>query len=273
MSVMISLLLVSENSYSQEKKHEVSAVIGGVFSFIDYDLNQGNLAKGDGISIGLRYSYYLNTSFSLGLGADYQSYNSSTNFVSINEEYVTTDVEGESFEFRAVARNLKENQKLSYINIPITLQYESLGLTRFYMLAGAKVGFLTNGKRQTTIDNLTTSGYYPQYNAELFGPAFVGFGSFDNLNVDKQDLDTKIAYSAIVESGIKQILGAKQSIYIGFYLDYGLNNIREKNQNKNLIEYTPDATEKLKYNSVFDSSYTDDLRLISYGVKVRFAFY
>ena len=270
---LISMFLGScLNSYGQEKKHEYSIAIGGPFSYLDYQVTHGEIVPGNGINAGLRYSYYLNEGLSVGLGVEYQSYNSDVKFHQLSGAYAATDAENESFQFRYQVENLREEQKLGYINIPIGIQFETPGTTKFYISGGAKIGFAVNGNYETTMQNLTTSGYYPQYNVELFAPSFAGFASTDNVKIGKQNLNTEISYSTTIETGLKQLIGEKSSIYIGVYLDYGLNNIYDKNENdRNLVQYSSDVPVNLKYNSVLDSQYTDDFTLISYGIKLRFA--
>ncbi len=70
---------------------------------------------------------------------------------------------------------------------------------------------------------------------------------------------------------MKQQIGSKNSIYIGVYLDYGLNNVYDKNENKNLVQYNPALPVQFTYNSVFDSGLARDMRLVSYGLKLRIA--
>jgi hypothetical protein len=269
--LITAFLGVSISGYSQEKKYEISVALGGLGSYLDYSTSNGHLVPGNGFNAGLRYAYYLNKNISLGIGAEYQSYSSSATFASISGRYTTTDIEDESFQFRYRANNIREKQKLGYVNIPINIQYETLGLTRLYLAAGAKIGFSASGTYETSIDKTITRGYYPQYDVVLGQPAFAGFGTFDDVKT-KQDLDTEISYSATFETGIKQILSEKSSLYIGLYLDYGLNDVYDKSSSKNLVQYnTTEVPVKLQYNSVLDSRYTDDLRLISYGLKLRFA--
>lgn len=271
-AVITSLLVLSFNTYGQKKKHEFSIAVGGSTSFIDYDLKNGEQLNKDGNNFGIRYAHYLNKNWSLSLGAEYQTYQSSANFSSLKENYTTTDSDGDSFDFRYMATNFTENQKLAYVNIPITVQFETSGKTKFYALAGAKIGFNVKGEYQTSIENLTTSGYYPQYNVELFAPYFAGFGSYDNIKSEKGKLTTDISYSAIIESGLKQTLGKKTSIYAGLYLDYGLNSISDKKEKSNLIQYPAEIPVDFKYKSVFDSPYVSNAKLISYGFKIRLAF-
>jgi hypothetical protein len=70
---------------------------------------------------------------------------------------------------------------------------------------------------------------------------------------------------------VKQKIGDKSAIYIGVYLDYGLNNIYDKSSNKNFVQYNPELPVQLKQNSVLESPFASNVRLVSYGLKLRFA--
>jgi hypothetical protein len=270
-AVMITVLLgTCLKSYAQDKKQELSVSVAGPFSFLKYNTG-GEIVLGNGISAGLRYSYYLNEGISVGIGAEYQTYSSDVKFQYLSGQYTTIDAENESFQFRYKATELREKQKLGYVNVPITIQYENPGPTKFYLAAGVKIGFAVSGSYETKMENLTTSGYYPQYNVELFGPTFAGFASTDNVTANKQDLNTKTSYAATFETGLKQKVGDRSSVYIGLYLDYGLNDIMDKNNNKNLVHYNPEIPVQLHYNSTLSTPYTNDVRLVSYGLKLRYA--
>lgn len=265
-----ALLVICLNSYGQDKKQEISISVAGPFSYLKYN-SAGQEEPANGISAGIRYSYYLNEGLSIGIGAEYQTYNTDGKFGYLAGQYMTTDAENETFQFRYKASNLREEQKLAYINIPVQLQFETPGTSQLYLAGGFKVGFAASGSYETKMQNLTTSGYYPQYNVELFSPAFAGFASTDNVKTGKQDIDTDVSYSVTVETGLKQKIGDRSSLYLGVYLDYGLNNIYDKENNKNLIEYHPEQPVQLGYNSVLQTPYTNDVRLVSYGLKLRFA--
>ncbi|TDW51788.1 outer membrane protein with beta-barrel domain [Flavobacterium sp. 270] len=269
---LITILLGScLSTYAQDKNYELSVSVGGPFSYIKAG-GSAEVVNGNGFNAGLRYSYYLNEGLSLGIGVEYQTYNSDLKYQQFSGAYMTTDAEDENFQFRYRATNLREEQKLGYVNVPIGIQFETPGTTKLYLAGGVKIGFAVSGNFETKMQNLTTSGYFPQYNVELFSPAFAGFASTDNVTVGKQDLDTKVSYSATVETGVKQQIGTKNAIYIGVYLDYGLNNIYDKDGSKNVVQYNPELPVKFNYNSVLDSPYTTDkVRLVSYGLKLRFA--
>lgn len=274
-SVMLALALTGFTKiYAQEEKHEFSMYAGGVFSSIYYDLEGGQVDHEHGVQLGLKYSYFLNDNWSIGLGGEYQTYNSNARFDFASGSYNAVDFENDPFEFRYNMTSYRENQKLHYVNIPVTVQFETGdGITDFYITVGAKAGFAIKGEYETTIERVSTSGYYPQYNAELFGPTFMGFGSFSGVRPGKQDLETKIAWSGTLESGVKQYVGDHNSCYIGLFLNYGFNSIAD-NKEENVVNYPSDEMPvNLKYNSVINSSYTKDVRLIAYGIKLRYAFF
>ncbi len=270
LTTIAALILICLNSYGQDKKQEISIAVGGPFSYLDYN-SAGGKVDGNGFNAGIRYSYYLNEGLSIGISAEYQTYNSSGKFGYLAGQNMATDAEDENFQFRYKASNFREEQKLGYINIPVQLQFETPGTSKLYLAGGFKVGFTVSGTYETRMQNLTTSGYYPQYNVELFSPAFAGFASTDNLKTAKEDLDTDVSYSAIIETGLKQKISDRNWIYIGVYLDYGLNNIYDKDNTKNLIEYHPEQPVQLQYNSIIETPFANELKLISYGLKLRFA--
>lgn len=105
----------------------------------------------------------------------------------------------------------------------------------------------------------------------MFNPTFAGFASTDDVRASKQDLETEISYSATFETGLKQLIGKRNSIYVGVYLDYGLNDIYNKNKGKDLVEYHAEIPVTFQTNSVYDSGLVRDMRLVSYGLKLRFA--
>lgn len=272
LSIITLLLLGYTNNYAQERKHEFAVSAGGVFSSIAYDLEGGNVDQGQGAGFGLRYSYYLSDSWSIGLGAEYQWYKSTAELNNFGGAYTTTDVENESFEFRYSGSDYKEMQTVKYMNIPVTVQYETSGddEVRWYIAGGVKAGIAMGGEYETSIANVSTSGYYPQYNAELSGPAFMGFGQFSEINAGKQDLDAKMSWSGTLETGLKQAIGNRGWAYLGLFVDYGFTKIYDDGS-KNLIAYPQEAPVSLKYNSVLDTPQAKDTRLIAYGFKFRLA--
>lgn len=264
----------TENCFAQSQKSEFSFTAGGIFSSLDYHLKMGNINHQAGADFGLRYAYGLSKQWSLALGIDYQSFASTAVLKELKGSYPTSDYENEEFEFRYTATQLREEQRASLITIPLTIQYETSGSERFYIAAGAKIGLPITATYQTRITSLDASGYYAQYDVELFGPEFAGFGNFRRVESSKEDLDLKIAYILTVETGIKQILSKTTSVYLGVYFDYGLNDIYdgEVNGNTPIVVYDKNIPSTFTYNSLFETGEATDLKVIAFGVKIRYAF-
>lgn len=267
------------NSFCQE--NELSLYGAGIFSALDYSTNVGNQSHENGVAFGLSYHYSLSPQWRIGIGAEYQSYESRMYLRNISDSYKTTDIEGDAFQFKYQAKNYHQKQYASYVNIPLTIRYETTGEFGWYAAAGVKIGLPLQSDYRVRIQSLQTSGYYEQWNVTLEDPQFMGFGKFNSIESPKQELDLEIAYSALLEVGIKQDLGDKNRIYIGVFMDYGLNAIYDAEQSSsNLISYTTNDPTNFEYSPVFSASnkektysYTqDDVRLIAYGVKLRYAF-
>ena len=272
--------LTSFNQVNAQQKNELSIFVKGTISTLKYDLDGATTIQGDGGSIGISYSRYLSSNISIITGGSIQYYESGANFRTLSDSYTTTDLEGETFEFRYVAMNYVEQQRAYYANIPLQIQFETTGTgTRFYATVGAQAGFVLSAKYDGYYRSLRTSGFYQQYNAELFNPAFMGFVNQNNQDITEGDLQLKTAFSTIFEAGIKQVLTPKNSVYLGIYLDYGLNNINKVEKDQNLIDYRTEEPDTFTFNSVFTSynqnnstTYLNDIKPVSYGVKLRYGF-
>ncbi len=266
--------LFAQTTVAQEytAKNQVSFYAAGIFTHLQADLQQGKMRTQPGGEFGVEYTYNFSDNWGLSVGVGYRHLQSMVSIKNLQHRYSSIDAEGETFEFRYTYKQYHENQKLNFVTIPVSVQYQTSGPIKFYTRVGAKVGLATKGSYQATWLKTSTSGYYPQYNAELFDPAFMGFGKFGRGKSPEQDLSVKTAISATFEAGIKQVLSNSTIVYIGLFLDYGLNSIEEKNATKELIEYQPGKPTQFDYNGVFNSGKATNLKPIAFGVKIRYAF-
>ncbi len=227
-----------------------------------------------GFSAGIGYGYYLNQNFSLNIGLSYlkNDLDYATSFV--RNAYDQQDSEGDRFEFRYTADNYYETVQMQSLRIPLTVQYETQGVVRWYMRTGILYGMqLGKSKYQLDWQNLKTSGYYEQWDAELNGPLFAGFGDQGNQRHEGK-VKLQNSFSWIVETGIKQQLSSKDDLYIGFFFEMGLNNIRPNNAAESqAVEYTNNTDQPLVYNSILNQQQFSDKKLTThiFGIKLRYA--
>lgn len=270
----IAIGLNTNQCFAQSENNEFSFSVGGVFSSLDYDLKKGDINHRIGADLGLRYAYRLNTSWSLGIGMDYQSFASTAVLKELKDSYRVTDSENEEFEFRYSAKQYREEQNASLITIPLTVQYETQGSTRFYIAGGAKIGLPLKSEYQSRATSLKTSGYYAQYDSELFGPKFAGFGDFGKVESAKKDLDLKMTYIPDFGNWGETTSGKKQ-----FHLCWNLSRLclndlydGETNPDTPIASYGKNVPSTFTYNSLFETGGASYLKALAFGVKVRYAF-
>ncbi|MBE7641095.1 outer membrane beta-barrel protein [Salegentibacter sp. BLCTC] len=281
LKLMILVVLISvTGSVLGQTNNEVSFILQGSFSKLDYKvLNQKSEMK-NGFGFGAGYAFYLSENWSIGTGTELQYIEGSVYLPIIEGAYRTRDQEGENFEFRYQAKDFYENQYAYFLNIPLKIQYETKGITRFYAGAGIKAGLSLKSEYKSRLSSLVTSGYYPQYDVELKGPGFVGFGKFDEIDDSRSEFDINTSFILNLESGVKLILENKKSLYVGGFLDYGLNNIRSgASSEEKLIRYNSHDPIAFSASSLLNSrensnsgSFIDEIRTFVFGLKLRYAF-
>lgn len=249
---------------------EFSMNASGVFGKLDYELANGTVDSDKGYGLGLGYSFYMNPQWAITLEGNYQRYKTEAWLKSLNGSTPAIDIEGEEFEFRYRIANFKENQTLDVIHIPLALQFQTDGETKWYVRAGGQVGIILSSEYKSSIEGLTTSGYYSQYDVELFDPQFMGFGSYAEIQQKPVDLDWNTSFSAIFETGVKAEAGDNGHLYIGFFMNYGLTSLNDENEPTSAIEYQKESPETAKIHSLFDSGLAKDAKLTSFGIKLRY---
>jgi hypothetical protein len=144
----------------------------------------------------------------------------------------------------------------------------------FYIAVGGKAGIPIIKKYDNTCESLTNTGFYERENAEYTEQEFMGFGRFDNRKT-KGDIDLGIAFFASAEVGAR-LRFSNKALYIGAYLDYGLNNISNTNTLP-IVEYNKSKPADFTVNSILnsqqnDKAFTDKVSPLAGGIKIRMAF-
>jgi len=274
------LALISVNGQALgQSKNEVSLYLQGSFSKLKYEALGQDSEMENGFGLGANYAYYLTENWSLGTGAELQYMEGSISLPTVQGTFMTQDVEADEFEFRYRATNFAENQEVYFLNIPLQVQYESSGTVRFYGAAGVKAGLVLNSQYQSSATSLETSGFYSQYDVELTSPEFAGFGEFAAINNEESELDLKTNFVAHMESGVKLMLENSQSLYMGLFLDYGLNDIKPNASRERLIDYNAQNPTDFVFGSVLSSrrdinslQESDEVKTLAFGLKLQYAF-
>jgi hypothetical protein len=268
---LTGISLMGASAFAQETPHEFSLEIRSGLNSLNYEVKQGEVDAKIAYGLGIGYSYRIKEDWTLNTGLVYQRFNSSAEVKNLRSSYQTRDFEDESFEFRYQTKGLNEEQVAHLLHLPITIGYQNKGKINWYAQAGFQLDLMLKAQYNTSIKQLNTSGYYEQYNAELFGPAFMGFGTFNQLQSGEQKLALKTGVSAVAEIGWRKKINAHSSYFIGLFVNYGLAHIESKSK-KQLVGYQAEQPQDFKLNSILESDFAEKARLTSFGIKVGYAF-
>jgi hypothetical protein len=149
------------------------------------------------------------------------------------------------------------------------LQYHTGGKnTQWYIGAGTKVLFPFNGKIKATAQQLTLSGYYPDFNVEVFNVPQHGFSTINNWQNDHA-IELKPTATISGTTGVSFIIASHTRLYTGVYIDYGLTDMRKSGGNPALIGYNATGAGNAPAGSILNSGNTGNARLFACGIQVR----
>ena len=253
-------LFIFGSTQAQETNQFLSFNMGGGLHSMEYSLQNGKTKGQFGYAFNLSYSYFFNSHWGVQTGIGFQRNQSvATLHYQLNSTKIDTD--GDSYEFRNKFNNWKEKQHVSFVDIPLVIQYQhSLG-KKIGILAsiGAKVSIPTKATYETTGGEMVTTAYYSQWNAELYDLPQHGLGS--TTNKYKDDISVKSIYSAIAELGGFYQLSDKMDVFAGCYFHYGFTNLITSDTK---LIYQPDGV----YNGIFASDQISKVNILTVGLKV-----
>ena len=249
---------------AQEKQQYLHLTVGGGLDNLSYDLKNGTQSGRFGNTINAGYSYFFNQHWGIQSGLGLQWFNARS---TINGQLASpqVDMDGETFEFRTNYNNWQEKQQALFLDIPLTLQYRHALSSKISLQgsAGGKISIPISSSYTTTGGSITTTGYFSRLNAELSNLPEFGFTTTTDSYNGK--LSLRPSYMAIADLGALYTLSPKVDLYLGAYINYGLNNAL-KADSKEIIQL--DGV----YNGVLASTQTTKVTPVSVGVKVGIYF-
>lgn len=257
------LCLTAFASKAQDKKLQLEIGGGYGLSGLSGIIENGSITPDMGYQLSLNGKYFFTSSLGVGIGAGYSAYSSKAELTTYSANITSVDDENENFEYRIAASGIKEEQKLTALEIPVFLAYrkslsEKFGLNGSF---GLKFSLPLSATYQCTEGTIETRGYYSAYNVELYNMPNHGFEKVENISYSG-DLTTQMAYSLFANAGIN-IPAGNIGVNIGVYGSYGLNSILKPEANQ-LMVYP------MKYQSV--TALADKVALISGGLKLGICF-
>jgi OOP family OmpA-OmpF porin len=272
LAAAICLMMINISVNAQ--KQEFSIAVGGGLQGIDYQLKNGDASLKPGFQLGLGYMRNISKRWGLISGLEMGLYRTKAS-LSSNLPYTTNEIDSENsaFEYRVRATGYREEQKLWALNIPLMLQFHpAFGKNGLYAQLGVRMGLSVSSEYSTSADQITATGYYPDYNIEVTELPAHGFGAQQSWK-GEGEYDLKPSWSAAAEAGWRFKLSANNHLYAGLYIDYGLNDIKKTEGNGALLRYQPDGLAKSQAAGLFTlKEEAGKARLLAYGIKLRIGF-
>lgn len=260
------------NIIAQDQSIHEFFISGGVGQAgLKYDIAGGDVKQKIGGSFGLGYSYFFNEFFSVNTGLELSLYRSKANIKSFSEELNAIDNTNQGFKLTSDIRDYKEKQHSFLLNIPVMAQFQApvSGENLFYLAAGFKLGIPVSSRYTSYAYNLDASATYSSVNGT--GEDQVNDLGTYSVGKKRKSLRLDAAFMLAAEIGMKWELSFDHSLYTGFFIDYGLNDIRKKTDMPFLI-YDGANPDIYTNNSIVNSKLSDKFTPMAIGLKVRLAF-
>ena len=230
---------------------------------------------GAGLNGVVHYTFFLNRQFGIGTGVEMAKYSSKfTNKALIDTITGIPDpdprFEGETYTFRYAYYNWEEEESALAVQIPLFLQFQTLGEYQFFIKAGGKIGQAFRSTSTTTAARMVTAGSFTYENVTYYSGPY-GFRTIDNYK-RKRKLDLKTpTLIASLEMGVKWQLENNNAFYTGLFTDYGINNLL-KSDTLSLIKHNYSGPDYVSENSITMTPSVKKIQPFAFGVRVYFTF-
>ena len=226
---IISVAVFFTAIINQAGAQELGIELNGGLQGMKYQVQNGQNKLLPGGSLGVNYTFRLSSQWGLLTGITGGIFRTEA---TLQDGVVFTsgqvDDAGSAFQYNAKAAGYKETQQFFAASFPVVLQYHTAGTgMQWYFDAGVKVLLPFSTSIQISAQQLSVSGYYPDFNLDVSNLPQHGFGTLDGWKVSSTSkLKTGAALSAA--TGISFRLSPDTRIYTGVYIDYGLTNLKDK---------------------------------------------
>lgn len=253
-------LLTLGMAQAQEAGQYLHFNVGGGLHNLSYQLQDGTQKGKPGFTVNAAYSYFFTPHWGVQSGLGLQSF-SALSTLNLLTKANDIDTQNDAYELRTNYTNWKEKQQTLFLDIPLSVQYRHSFNEKYGLLAsaGAKIAMPLSTGYKTTGGSITTTGYYDQWNIELSDLPQHYFTT--TTDCYKGNYSLKTSYMALADVGALYKLSEKTDLYVGGYVNYGLNNVLKPDTK---LIYQKEGV----YNGILASNQTDKVTPISFGLKV-----
>ena len=228
-SILLILIILSATQYALFSQGSDSIRSKGLFVGLSLGtaqtqiVNQGSSAvseivsnKGNAFSGSAEVGYYFSRYIGLSTGIGYSTYKAQITLANWQSIFSATDSENENFEMRATGTNITEDQKISYLNVPVylNLRLPLRGKIGLFLQSGINLAFRT-GQNYTGNGTFTYKGYYSKYNVLLENLPLYGFPANKATSSQGKPGIESFAVFAVARAGVDFNINEKIQLSFG----------------------------------------------------------
>ncbi len=189
--------------------------------------------KGNSINFELDFGYFFSSIIGVSLGAGYGSYSTELTLATFSDNFAAVDNESEAYEMQITGKSIVENQKISFLSIPLCLN--------FRIPANDKLGFLVKAGGSFDIPTTKTyegagvftyKGYYDAYPITIENyPDY--FPTDQNTSSSGTLLIKSMNISLVASGSAFYYLSDNIQLQLGFYFHKSMSNISSYEADQN----------------------------------------
>jgi OOP family OmpA-OmpF porin len=251
----------------------LSIEVDGGLQGTQYRLENGTTRLLPGGSLGLLYNFPVKGRWSLLTGITGGVYRTEARLPdgAVFADYQVDD-EGSAFQYNMKTTGYMETQRFFAAGIPLLLQYHTAGAgIQWYIDGGGKVLLPTSVTSKISANQLSVSGYYPDYNLVVSNLPQHGFGTLTNWK-SSTSAELKPAATLSAATGMIFSLSRGKRLYAGLYVEYGLTELKDKGDSMPLVTYNPSGVSGLNASGVLNMQNAGRMTSLSFGLQVRLGF-
>jgi len=221
------------------------------------------LSPGGSINAGYQFSKY----FGISAGIGFSSFVTDISVDSYTLSFDTTDSEKQSYNRRVAGNEIKETQKVTFINVPVLFMFQLPVKSRFglYLETGLNLSFPFKTE-YSSYGTFTYTGFYPAYNALIKDIPYEEFKSDIGVNKAGSLNIKKICPELLSSAGLWFNIKSRIQLSAGFCYNRMLTDISEYTETKDFRLST--RTDHIK--SIMSGS--DQVKASSMGLKIAFRY-
>lgn len=267
--IVVSFTILIIKAYSQELGIQLDGGLQGM----PYSLQNAQTKQLPAGSLGLNYTFRLGTQWGFLTGINGGLYRTQITLQDGRtfSHYEVDDV-GSAFQYNLTPTGYKETQQFFAASIPLLLQYHTIGTGRqFYFNGGGKIFIPFNTNVKISAQQLSISGYYPDFNIAVSNLPQHGFGTINSWKSSTTS-NLKPAAALSAATGVVFRISPTMRLYTGLYVDFGLTDLRQKNDSTPFVTYSSNGLNGVQLNGVLNIKDASQAALLSFGLQVRLSF-